>query len=97
MKRYSANNKMQSNIYVICCVLIVILTIIMCSTAVHGDYIPCMNAGNKTDYCNPTCTKCVDNVGCVPSSNEYCYIRNFCVKKNHLFTQHSTGKSVCQM
>ena len=28
----------------------------------------CKNERNQTEYCDSTCTKCVDGVGCVPSS-----------------------------
>ena len=57
----------------------------------------CKNEHNQTEYCDSTCAKCVDGVGCVPSSKKYCYIRSRCIEKNQLFTRHGTGVKVCQM
>lgn len=59
--------------------------------------VPCVNAQNQTEYCDSICTRCSDGVGCLASSEDYCYIRSSCIEKGHLFTRHGTGISVCQM
>lgn len=51
---------------------------------------------NETVYCDPSCTKCDPEVGCVLGVEGWCYIRGFCQQDGHLFTSKN-GWSSCQI